>query len=130
MNLIKDFGKFNIWNEEVIEAGNNALERIFESDESSKIAVIVDRIADDYHISDRDIYIYNTYTDALGTINRYEYLNGVGVTVYEINRSGYTHMMIKCSSSTGYRRLAQPSYTRYEVSNIRNMFDTNAKIYL
>ncbi len=130
MNLIKDFEKFDIWNEEVIEAGKDALERIFESNESSKIAVVIDRIADDCHISNRDIYIYNTYTDALSTINQYEYSNGVVVTVYEIDRSGYTHMMVKYSDSIGYRRLAQPSYTRYEVSNIRNMFDTNAKIYL
>jgi len=130
MNLLKDFGEFNIWNEKVIEAGNNVLERIFESDESSKIAVIVNRITDDGYILNRDIYIYNTYTDALSTINQFEYSSNVGVTVYEINRNGYTHMMMKLSDSTGYRRLAQPSYTRYEVSNIRSMFDTSAKIYM
>ena len=130
MNLIEDFEKFNIWNEEVIEAGNSVIERIFESDKSSKIAVIVDRIADDYSISNRDIYIYNTYADALKTINQYEYSINVVVIVYEIDHNGYTHMMMKYSDLIGYRRLCQPSHIEYSLSDIRNMFDTNAKIYL
>ena len=128
-NYVVDFGTMKTWNEdEARNLCNFARNNIFKDNyESHKISITVNSIKDGY-INTSDIYVFDSYVDALETINSYEY-SDKAVEVNEIGCDHYTHLMWKSSDTYNYSRLAQPKTKWFNLSFMRNLFDTRAKVY-
>lgn len=130
MELLIDFTKYEVWNEDVITAGKDLINKIFDDNASTKVAVVVNTTNDVGRIDEQNIHIFSSYAVALNYINKLEYSSNCGVEVVELDKHGYTHMMYKTYDGVCYSRLAQPKHTDYSVFDIRGLFDTSAKVYM
>ena len=129
--LIETFERFEIWNSEnMINIGTALLNKIFETNDSPRIAVSVRKTDDVGYVSSNDIFIYDSYTDALGKINEFEYSNNTSVDVYEINHDGYSSILSKTYSGVCYSRFAGVKFHMYELSDVRKLFDCSSAIYI
>ncbi len=129
--LIESFERFEIWNSEnMINIGTTLLSKIFETNDSPRIAVSVHKTDDVGYVSSNDIFIYDSYTDALGKINEFEYSNNTSVDVYEINQIGYSSILSKIYNGVCYSRLAGVKLHKYELSDVRKLFDCSSSIYI
>ena len=128
--LIESFENFKEWNSSLMEeVAEMLLKNIFSDPGSSKVAVTVSP-TDDVGMYDHiDVYIFDSYVNALDLINKYEYTINVAVNVAEINYHGYAEMLYKIFDSNNYSRLADVKFVEYNLSCLRKLFDTNANIY-
>ena len=128
--LIESFENFKEWNSSLMEeVAEMLLKNIFSDPGSSKVAVTVSP-TDDVGMYDHiDVYIFDSYVNALDLINKYEYTINVAVNVAEINYRGYAEMLYKIFDSNNYSRLADVKFVEYNLSCLRKLFDTNANIY-
>jgi hypothetical protein len=129
MELI-NFEKYEVWGDDVIAAGKDLINKIFADNAETKIAVLVNTTDDVGRINEHNIYIFNSYAAALNCINKFEYTNNCAVEVVELDKLGHTHMLQKYYDSACYSRLAQPKHIDYSVFDVRELFDTSAKVYM
>lgn len=118
----------NRWNnDEADRITKGMLDNIFPNGNESKIAVLIESV-DEGHISKTRLEIFDSYINALSTINSFEYNTHVEVKVYEVNRHAYAHLMYKIYDCMDYRRLAQVKAEKYSPAIVRYFFDTSCTI--
>jgi hypothetical protein len=129
--LIENFGEYKTWNSDKMSTvGENLLEKIFANDKSaSKIAVEISKTTDRGVVEEEEIYIYDSYINALEEINKNEYNKNIAVEVFEINYHGYAHMMYKAFDGVCYSRYAHPSFYKYDLCVVRTLFDNNVLVF-
>ncbi len=76
-----------------------------------------------------NVYVYDSYANALDKINELEYKSNTAVEVLEINASGYSHIMCKYFDGVCYSRLAQVKFQPWEKSHIKKLIDNDAVVY-
>ena len=129
--LIETFERFEIWNSDnMANIGTALLNKIFETNDSPRIAVSVRKTDDVGYVSSNDIFIYDSYTDSLEKINKFEYSRNTSVDVYEINQIGYSSIFTKAYNSVCYSRLAGVKLHKYELSDVRKLFNCSSSIYI
>ena len=122
------------WNSEVAEnLGEDLLVQIFGHlfSRATRIVVKGESTDDRGVVKDfTEYFVYKSYTDALDKINKLEYSKNVAVEVFEISVVGYSHMFYKTFDGTNYSRLAQPHFIRYDLSTVRDLYDSDAMFYI
>ncbi|MBR6289255.1 MAG: hypothetical protein IKR19_07970 [Acholeplasmatales bacterium] len=110
---------------------SNVLDEVFKTNPSaSKIVVSVSATDDGGSYSHSDLFVYDSYTNALDKINSLEYSHNTAVEVIEANVKGYSAIMYKSFDGTGYSRLANVHFNywdRFKLS--RQLWDVKADIY-
>lgn len=107
-----------------------ALNTIFKDNPSdSKIAVLVSETDACGTYSHIDIYVYDSYTNALNQINELEYKSNTSVNVIEMNVKGYSDIFYKCFDGVCYSRLAQVSFHHWDKFFVRKLWDLESDIY-
>ena len=130
LNDFLEFGNHNWSSELAVIRGQQVLEKIFSSEDERKIGVQIDKISEECYVELCEIYIYDSVADASRMINKYEYVTGINVKVFEITKKGYLHLFYKPFDGMNYSRLAQPTFIEYSLSNARYLYDTKAIIYI
>jgi hypothetical protein len=116
--------------DDAISLGYNILDEIFKTNPSaSKIVVSVSATDDGGSYSHTDLYVYDSYTNALGRINSLEYSHNTAVDVIEVNVKGYSHIFYKCFDGVCYSRLAQVDFQPWDIFKARQLWDVSADIY-
>lgn len=140
-NGFLDFGHCAWDSERAMRLYNTLLTYIFddEIENDHKVAVRIEKVADDGFILLSEIHIFNSYIDALRLINKNEYSNNIYVEVYEIKKYTsmslevqytYVHMLYKIYDSSNYARLAQPEESKIEINILRKWFDKQTIFYI
>ena len=128
--LIENFGEYKTWNSDKMSTvGENLLEKIFTDKSSSKIAVEVLKTTDRGVVEKAELYIYDSYINALECINQNEYSKSIAVEVFEINYYGFAHMMYKTFDGVCYSRYAHPEFHKYDIFDVRSLFDNNMLVF-
>lgn len=135
--LIENFGEYKTWNSDKMSTvGENLLEKIFTDKSSSKIdkstskiAVEVLKTTDRGVVEKAELYIYDSYINALEGINQNEYNSNTAVEVFEINYYGFAHMMYKTFDGVCYSRYAHPEFHKYDLFDVRSLFDNNMLVF-
>ena len=129
--LIENFWEYKTWDSDRMSTiGKHLLENIFIMDKSvSKIAVKVLKTDDNGVVKGAELYIYDSYINALEQINNNEFDKNIAVEVFEINYHGYAHIMYKAFDGICYIRYAHPKFHKYELSTVRYLYDTNMLVF-
>ena len=144
-NGFLDFGHHSNWDPDQAKNLSKQLERlVFDEYESKygithKIAVKIEKVNPSQIVTSSEIYIYETYSDALFRINKYETMSDYDVEVFEVIKDtryentiiySYSHILKKNYFETHYSRLAQPTSQRIEIFNLRRWFDNETIFYV
>ena len=110
---------------------DNILVKIFEKDSSgSKIAVAVSNTSEVGSYSHYDVYVYDSYTNALDKINELEYKPNTAVNVIEMNVNGYSSIFDKTFDGVCYSRLAHVKFHSWDAFDVRKMWDLKTDDYV
>ena len=113
-----------------IPYGQSILKEIFKDDPSgSKIVVYVAATEAGGVYSHLDVYVYDSYTNALEKINSLEYSPNTLVEVVEANVKGYSELLYKCHDGVCYSRLAQVHFQPWDMFKARRLWDVSADVY-
>lgn len=116
---------------DAIDLWKITLDKIFENNPGgSKIAVSVVPTDAGGSYTHYDMYVYDSYTNALDMLNKLEYERNTAVSVIEMNRIGYSYIMDKCYNGNGYSRLAQVAFHRWDNFDAPKMWRSGVGVYV
>ena len=116
--------------DDAISLGYSILDEIFKPNPSaSKIVVSVSATDDGGSYSHSDVFVYDSYTNALDKINSLEYSHNTAVDVTEANVRGFSLIQEKIFNGTGYSRSANVHFNYWDIFIARQLWDVEADIY-
>lgn len=104
----------------------NIIDRIFPNGNESKIVVCVENTIANGLVERASLGVFDTYINALETINKFEYSQNTAVEVYEANKKGFAEILYKTYDAACYHRYSGVKFRKYSLSDMRHLFDTKA----
>ena len=129
---VTKIGSFSTANnlDDAISLGYNILDEIFKPNPSaSKIVVSVSATDNGGSYSHSDLFVYDSYANALDKINSLEYSPNTAVEVIEANVKGFSLILNKCFDGVCYSRLACVKFRPWDAFKARLLWDLEADIY-